>query len=222
MMRRSRVWKVAGTLLLLAATEQLAERLVQVLPLAEATASLRRQPMGKGGTIVSFVMKPTTYIPAWRVVDVYRDELGLPPGDELRGESWRFTYGHLSRTYRQFHDDVPVGSGEITVSFRSVFMPVAESGIGSFTSPAGRARPALSEAQAIERAKSKVQTDGAGSITSSVSRLSFETMSNAYPEGRLIYTVTLETWSPVDTWYVSVDGTTGEVLSADHARRPID
>ena len=222
MIRRSWAWKVADTLLLLAAAEQLGERLVPVPPLAEATTSLSRQHLGQGGTIVSFFMKPTTYIPGWRVVDVYRDELELPPGDELRGESWRFTGGQLYRTYRQFHDDVPVGSGEITVSFRSVLMPVAESGIGSFMAPRTSARPTLSEAQAIERATTKVQTDAAGSITSSQSRLSFETMGNAYPESRLIYTVNLETRLPVDTWYVWVDATTGDVLSVDRAGRPID
>jgi hypothetical protein len=222
MIRRSWAWKMAGTLLLLATAEQLGERLVPVPPLAEATTSLSRQPMGQGGTIVTFSMKPTTFIPGWRVVDVYRDDLGLPPGDELRGESWRFTDGHLFRTYRQFHDDIPVGSGQITVSFRSVFMPVADSGLGSFMAPPTSARPTLSEAQAIERAKTKVQMDGAGTITSSLSRLSFETMGNAYPEGRLIYTVKLETRPPLDTWYVSVDATTGDVIFADHAGRPID
>jgi hypothetical protein len=222
MIRRRWAWQVAGPLLLLAAAEQVGERLVPVPPLATSTDWLSRDSFGRGGTTIAFSMKPTTYIPAWRLVDVYRDELGLPPGDELRGESWRFTDGHLFRTYRQFHDGVPVGSGEITVSFRCVFIPVAESALGGFTTPPTRAKPTLSEARAIALAQAQVQTDGAGSISSSVSRLSFETLGNAIPEGRLIYTVTLETRSPVDTWSVWVDATTGDVLGANHARRRID
>lgn len=165
-----------------------------------------------------FEVKDGVYLTPVRFVAAYGKDLGLGPLDELREESSQVRDGFAFHLLQQVHDGVPVVGMSPSLRLLGVPGRFVDQGLICLAKIEGRARPALSEEEAIRRATSAVVAEGyRGPIAGAKSSLQY---GGAGAGTRLQYAVTLETEAPTSRSFVHLDAMTRQVLYVDHAARP--